>query len=375
MYFKKTHLLVTIMMVTGIICLLPSCVEEPSEKDTAVNRQPLLENLADHVILPGYEKLHQQVSLLQQTVTAFTENPNPHTLEAARSSFSATYHSWQSVAFFEFGPAFEQTLRAEMNTFPADNFSIENNVEYGDFSMTSFSTLNRRGLPAMDYFLYGVGENDDTILEKYTSDVHAQNRKDYLIAISEIMVAKVDKVYEGWLPSGENYRAEFISKDGTDVGSSIGQMINSLSQYLERFTRDAKIGIPLGKRSQGTIIPRNVEAYYSELSVSLAAENISGIRNFYLGTAGESNGIGFYSFLQDLEAGNDNMLAERILDQLDEAYTLTKAMPSPLSKAVEQNAAPVNAAHAELQKLVIIVKTELPSALGVLITYQDNDGD
>ncbi|MEB2778978.1 imelysin family protein [Algoriphagus sp. C2-6-M1] len=375
MYFKKAHYLFSILMVTGIICLLPSCVEEPLDKKITVDRQPLLVSLTDRVILPGYEKLHQQVTGLQQTAAAFTENPNPITLEATRSSFSATYLSWQSVAFFEFGPAFEQTLRAEMNTFPTDNFSIENNVESGEFSLTGFSTLNRRGLPAMDYFLYGIGENDEATLEKYTSDIYAQNRKDYLLAITDIMVAKVDEVYQGWLSSGNNYRAEFISKDGTDVGSSIGQMVNSLSQYLEQFTRDARIGIPLGKRSQGTIIARNVEAYYSGLSVSLAVKNVAGIRNFYLGTDGQSNGIGFYHFLQDLKAGNDGMLAERILDQLDLALSQTEAMPSPLSEAMDQNSSLVDAAHTELQKLVIIIKTEMPSALGVLITYQDNDGD
>ncbi len=363
-------------MVTGLIGLLPSCVDKPSETENNGARESLLVSLADQVIIPGYENLQSEVSDLDQAVEAFVAAPDPNTLEDLRESFHSTYLSWQSVAFLDFGPAFDQTLRAEINTFPADNFSIENNVESGEFSLTSFSAQNRRGLPALDYLLYGIADNDDDLLAQYTSDESAQNRKDYLLAITGIMVSKVNLVHQAWLPSGSNYRDQFISKDGTDVGSSVGLMVNSLSQYLERFTRDARVGIPLGKRSQGTIIPRNVEAYYSGVSTELVTKNVNGIKNFYLGVNGNSaDGLGFYDFLKDLEAGNDGKLADRILDQITAAEEKTGIMPSPLSEALDQNPQSIEAAHAELQKLVIIVKTEMPSALGVLITYQDNDGD
>jgi len=39
------------------------------------------------------------------------------------------------------------------------------------------------------------------------------------------------------------------------------------------------------------------------------------------------------------------------------------------------NPSVVDAAYVELQKQVVLFKTDMPSSLGVLITYQDNDGD
>ncbi|SHN35521.1 hypothetical protein SAMN04488057_1277 [Cyclobacterium lianum] len=374
MYCKQ--LFVSTLLVAGLICLLPSCVENSegeNQQDTA--RKPVLENLANNVILPGYESLHSQMTLLDQSVKNFTADPNQANLSSLRSDFENVYSQWQKVSFLEFGPAFSQTLRAEFNTFPTDNFSIDNAIESGEFSLTGFSTTNRRGLPAMEYLIYGLADTDEEIIAKYSSGTNAGNAREYLLAVSQLLLTKIDLVYNQWLPEGGNYQEEFIQKDGTDVGSSLGEMVNALSQYLERFSRDARLGIPLGKRSQGVIIPRNVEAYYSQYSVSLLQAHISGMKDFYLGKRGENDGKGFYELLQEIRAGEDEGLADRILAQFDQILSRLDQVPSPLSATIQNNPASAEAAHQELQKQVILIKTEFSSALGVLITYQDNDGD
>lgn len=376
MLCKLIYTFRSILLVTGLVGLLLSCVDNPEEKNQqTTSRKPVLENLANTVIIPGYENLHAQASLLDQSVKDFTAEPNQENLTKLREEFIGAYSAWQKVSFLEFGPAFSQTLRAELNTFPTDNFSIDNAVQTGEFSFTGFSTQNRRGLPAMDYLIYGVADTDEGILEKYTSDANAESRKEYLMTVSQLILNKVDLVYNQWLPAGGNYQQEFIQSDGTDVGSSFGEMVNALSQFLERFTRDARIGIPLGKRSQGVIILRNVEAYYSRQSIPLFQEHISGMRDFYLGKNGDQDGKGFYEFLQEIKAGEDGKLAQRILDQFDLILSRLDQVPSPLSETIRTNPAPAEAVHVELQKLVILIKTEFSSALGVLITYQDNDGD
>lgn len=365
-----------ILWVTGLFGLLLSCVDDTEEKNQqSTARKPVLENLATSVIIPGYENLYTEVAQLDQAVKDFTADPNAESLTGLRGDFMGAYAAWQKVSFLEFGPAFSETLRAEVNTFPTDNFSIDNAVQTGEFSFTGFSTQNRRGLPAMEYLIYGVGATDEGILEKYTLDANAENYKEYLLTVSQLLLNKVGLVYNQWLPSGGNYQEEFIQSDGADIGSSFGEMVNALSQYLERFTRDARIGIPLGKRSQGVKIPRNVEAYYSENSILLFREHITGMRDHYLGKSGDRDGKGFYEYLQEIKAGEDEDLGQRILDQFDLILSRLDQVPSPLSESIRTNPAPAEASHAELQKLVILIKTEFSSALGVLITYQDNDGD
>ncbi|MEX0884104.1 MAG: imelysin family protein, partial [Cyclobacteriaceae bacterium] len=236
MLCKPIYSFRSILSVTGLIGLLLSCVDNPEEKNQQSSaRKPVLENLANTVIIPGYENLHNQVSLLDQSVKDFTAELNQEKLTALREVFISAYSVWQKVSFLEFGPAFSQTLRAELNTFPTDNFSIDNAVQTGEFSFTGFSTQNRRGLPALDYLIYGIADTDEGILEKFTLGANAENRKEYLLAVSQLILDKVDLVYNQWLPAGGNYQEEFIQSDGTDVGSSFGKMVNALSQYLERF--------------------------------------------------------------------------------------------------------------------------------------------
>ena len=47
----------------------------------------------------------------------------------------------------------------------------------------------------------------------------------------------------------------------------------------------------------------------------------------------------------------------------------------PLSSEIMNNKPAVNECYSKMQQLVPYTKVDMTSALGVLITYQDNDGD
>jgi predicted lipoprotein len=373
---RFNFLFIGLLIVTGFLCLLPSCVEDEKNENYTIDRGSLLQSIADNVILPGYEKLHTDITELDASIKKFVDNPDQSTLNQTRMDFEKAYLSWQEVAFLEFGPAFTETLRANANTFPTDYFSIENAVQSGEIDLTKLSSQNKKGFPALDYFLYGLGDTDEAILEKYSTDLYAAPRIGYLTAVSKDLFDKVDQVYMGWMASGGNFRQTFIEKDGTDVGSSMGLMVNSLSEYYERITRDARIGIPLGKRSQGIIIPQNTEAYFSGISVSLATQNLNGIRNFFLGKNGQQDGEGLYDYLKAL--GNEYegvLLADALINHLEDAKSKVAEIPSPFSESVKNNPQPAETAHSQLQKTLILIKVDMASALGILISYQDNDGD
>jgi len=50
-------------------------------------------------------------------------------------------------------------------------------------------------------------------------------------------------------------------------------------------------------------------------------------------------------------------------------------LPGTLGNDIIYNKPMVQETYQELQKLVPLIKVDMTSALGVLITYQDNDGD
>lgn len=350
--------------------------DETGSVTPGFDRQEMLANLADHMIIPSYDSLDRAVFALGGAVEGFIAAPDITKLTQTKMVFEKAYHTWQRAAFWEFGPAFDILLMSSANSFPADRANIDNNISSGSYDLNTISGQDEKGFPAIDYLLNGIADTDAGVVDMFTTDANAEHRKAYLLAVSDDIKTRVQGVVAGWSTSGDNYREAFIERDGTDVGSSIGLMVNELNKFFERETRDKKIGIPLGKRSQGIAIPANVEAGYSDISISLASENLEAIYDFYMGKGAEADGLSFYEYLEALNAQyNGGLLADAIKDQFKVAIKEVGEIPSPYDETVETNPAPAEEAYLELQKLVILLKADMPSALGVLVTYQDNDGD
>jgi hypothetical protein len=139
------------------------------------------------------------------------------------------------------------------------------------------------------------------------------------------------------------------------------------------------LGIPLGLIPVGVtspVLPKEVEAYYSGISAQLALAQLKAVQGIFLGNSGKGNGLGLATYLINAGAKYKGGL---LSDTIKAAFTLDvtdlQAVPDPLSQTIQTNPAPVQAAFAVSQQLVALLKTDMPSALGVLITYGDNDGD
>lgn len=370
---------ITKTLLTGIasavILLMPSCVTSENEEETlSLDQGPYLEDIADDYIIPAYSRFLESSISLQKEVNSFTEQPSSSTYTSLPETLMDAYYEWEAIGFLDFGPAFTHTLRANINTFPTDNFAIEIAIESGEIDLDKISSYNKKGLPAMDYLINGAAAEE--VIGNFTTDPFAENRKKYLLALAQDIVDRSNLVSQAWSFDGGNFRGTFIGNKGTAVGSSFGLMVNSLSQYLESFTRDARIGIPLGKRSQGVPIPKSVEGYYSQNSIALASSHINGLKRYYLLGTSSNHGMGLYDYVKSTKASyGEELLADAILNQFDEALTKVEAIKLPLEQAITEEYDLVNEAHTALQKLVVMTKVEMSSALGILISYQDNDGD
>ncbi len=373
---RKTNLiLLPILLLTiGFVVSCGNDDEGPTTPD-GFDRKAMLENIGQNIILPGYQRLQGSVWDLQTAVEAFVDNPSAGTLSEARSKFNDAYLKWQAVSFYEIGEAEKVFLRGSYNTFPANTITINSNISSGSYNLDAVSNIDAVGLPTIDYLLNGIGDNDDDIIAAFTGDADAGNRGTYLKDLLAAMKTKIDQVHGNWPADQGNFIGSFVAADGTDVGSSLGMLVNALNFHYERFTRDNKIGKPLGIRSLGIPIPANVEARYSGQSIALAVANLEAIRDFYLGQ-GEQDGLGLHDNLLALESKyEDRLLGNAIKEQMDLAISKVQAIPEPFADTVENNPDPANDAYQELQKLLVLIKADMPSALGVLITYQDNDGD
>lgn len=339
------------------------------------DRKPLLENWAHQLMIPAYDTLAKHTAQLQEVATDFVEAPDATSLSSLRAAWRNAYQVYQHVAFYNLGPAEEQLLNQTLNTFPATKNDIEDNVSSGTYDLATISNYDAKGFPALDYLLYGLAEDEADVLAYYTTDENASHRRQYLLDVVEDIDVHSKLVLEAWQETGGNYVATFVSRTGVDAGGAVSMLINAMVQYLERDLRDAKIGIPLGVRSLNVPIPANCEARYGQQSVALASASIKTLQNIYTGT-GELNSIGLDDYLVAINARyQGTSLDEAIREQLSLAITKIGAIPEPLEETVMNNQTPPTEAYQALQKLTLLLKADMTSSLGILVTYQDNDGD
>ena len=345
--------------------------DSDSEPNTG-DREAMLRNIGQNVILPNYQAFSQKAQNLKQATQAFRDQVNKENLEAVRSDFKATYKAWQRVKPYNFGPAQQAALRLNLNTFPVDTQAVEQRVSESNLEWGPYDN-DTKGLPTLDYLLYQP-QNPDKAIALYKGS-EGRKRLSYLKAVVANVASKAQKVYQRWKPAGGDHLSTFQNATGNDKGSSLGLIVNQLNFDFETI-KDEKLGIPAGKKSMGNTFPKKVEAYYSGMSIPLMKANLQAIENLFLGRHGEANGPGLDDRLDATNAERDGQaLSEVITSQFNKIDQTINNIPRPLPAAIKQDHPKIDEAFTAIKRQVVFLKTDMPAALGVRITYQDNDGD
>lgn len=354
-----------------ILVFLSSCEKTNEDPSNSFDRGPMLDNMGSLVIIPSCEVAKDAADDLRNAAEDFGSQTDMANLEALQQAFKNAYIAFQKVSAYDFGPSKNVALRGSLNTFPADVAKIDNAIMSGSWNLDQLQFADAKGYPALDLLLFGA--DNATVLDAFINQPNAASRLAFLDDICAEIYAKTEAVYNGWIPTGGNYLNQFTNAKGTDVGSGTGLMVNALNQHFERNLRDGKIGIPAGIRSLGIAIPEKCEAYYGGFSLQLAIENMRAIERMYNGNSLENTvGIGLDNHLVGINAVD---LDNRIKAQIEAVIQALQGLSDPLSENITNNQGQVEAAYAELQKLVVLFKVDMPSRLGILITYQDSDGD
>lgn len=322
-------------------------------------KSEMLVNYADNVIIPAYTNLQTKLGLLETSINAFIAAPSVATQTTVKGSFKDAYLSFEGVSAAYFGPAAAVLLNNYINTFPAVPAKIEAGIQSGTYNFTiPVASDSIQGFPALDYLLFSADA-----VQKF-ADAGAANRKKYAQDVIGRIKSLVANTLGQWNGA---YHHTFINSLKTDVGSSIGSLVNQLAFEMDAM-KGPRIGWPFGKQSNGIVFADKCEGYYAGITGELAVANLTSLKNYFTGGGGK--GIDDYLILL-----KKNQLNTDVLAQFDVALNALKAIPAPMSAAFTNNATLVEAAYKEVQKLLTLIKTDVASATAVQITYMDNDGD
>jgi uncharacterized protein len=371
---KLTLILILFLFAVLLVDCKKKNILEEAELEVSFDKSGMLSNYSNNLIVPNFQLAKQALDSFAISYNDFIQNKTVVNLLATRQKFNRAYHQYQLVSLFEFGPSENEIIRASFNTYPTDTLQINANIIAGTYNLGLASNIDAKGLPALDYLLYGKNISDLTLVSLFDTDLNAPNRIAYFNACLSEMQTKLNTVFNEW---NSGYKNSFNSNTGSEIGSSLGLLINQLNYEVD-LIKNGKLGIPLGKRSLGIQLPEKCEAYYANnMSISLAKACLSTIENVYLGRSiTGTDGLGLDDYLDALKAQhNSGTLNNAIKNQFAVAKSKLALVNEPLSNAVINDATAVEAAYTEMVKLLVLLKTDMPSAMGIVITYQDGDGD
>ena len=343
------------------------------EQQTEFDRLSMLTFWADNIIIPSINSFYVELNSLNEYASSFTSNPNPSTLTQLRDQWLTTYKKWQHIEMFDIGVAEEIYFKNRMNIFPANVEKIENNISNLEFNLDDSVNFASQGFNAFDYLLFGIAQDDDEIIAKYSDS--SQNYDSYMVAITSKMIELTISVKSEWEGS---YRDSFVVSTENTATSSINIMLNNFVFYFEKGYRANKFGIPAGVFSGGPL-PDRIEAYNGEIySQILALEATTAIENFFNGIAyGDPNstGLSIKNYLDFIEFDVSDKLSARINNQLQAGKNKINELNTNFKIQIKENNHEILLTYDAIQSTVILLKVDMLQKLNVSVDYADADGD
>ena len=340
---------------------------------TSFDHKGMLINWADNIIIPAITDFQNSLIQLQETANTFTNDPAVENLTSLREIWLTSYSKWQYVEMFDIGVAEEIYFKNRMNLYPVNTGKVEDNISNQNYDLEISSNFSSQGFSTIDYLLFGIDDNDDNIISKY-SDTNL-NYGTYLRDIVDKMVDLTNQVKAQWESS---YRESFIESIDNTATSSINLIVNDFIFYFEKGYRANKFGIPAGVFS-GNPLPDRIESYYGEkYSKILALEAGNAIDQFFNGNNyldSSEIGLSLNQYLDYLEDDVENKLSEKINNQLKIAKDKILELNDNFKTQIEDNNNQMLATYDAIQKTVVLLKVDMLQKLNISVDYADADGD
>ena len=394
----------TLFVAAAAGLLLVSC--GPPE---TFNREQMLRDTADQVILSTHETLTERTGALTSAVETLCEGERASDeLDAARTawrelqgplkeirswSFNMSPYAGSSFGVYAYRVDQEGTWSDNIEAVIAgDETYREDRLADGDedpddpFVGRDDKTIdksfiadqdyhrNAKGYPAVEYLLFG--EKDGTAMgELYASGENADRRCDYLMAADAHAAETFGAYVDAWARDGGNFAGRFDSPspddmEWTTVQDSIDAMVSQMVFVAKQRISNDLLGGPLGKNADnadGSPKPEAVSSPYANASVDQISSTLDGLEKLYAGAGGQS--------LADYTKFRKPKVHDLVRTRIAEARSAVEAIPTPLSEAVEEDTAKVEAAQEAVDELVAVIEADLKTTLGASTTRVVVDTD
>ena len=367
----------TLIFTLIFTVLFTSCIKEPETNGANLiddfERKDMLENLADNYIMPGYQNYVSKINDLEQSVLAFETSLTQSDYESILLEYKKGLNAWQAISFLEFGPAENIILRGQSNVYPIDTTLVQSNITNGAYNLASAGNYSAKGWQSLDYLLY-FQQNATASTTFFANNPQAI---EYLKSVVIDLKNNAEYVNNSW----STYRTTFVNNNANNAnGSAVSDMTNAVVAHYETFVRKGKVGLPVGAFNgfSQKPMPQNVEGLYQNAQLEYSNTVMTYFKRFlngqsFDGTKDELGLLDYANFVGATVDGKEISIA--VNAQVERILIANDNVIGAWSDMVQQNPPVSNDIYLEYQKLTPLIKVDLTSALGIIITYQDNDGD
>jgi predicted lipoprotein len=365
------------------------------------DRQAMVANLAEQILLPTYEAFAARAAELGPAVDAHCAalggKGEAAARTAAQDAWRAAMLEWQAAEVMLLGPAAmdDSALRDVIYSWPVtstcavDRAVMERHPDPDAYELSG-QLSNRRGLPALEHVLFSTSlehtcpaASPPEGWEALAEAERARARCGFAQAAAADLAAQADAVAAGWRADGGNYVGQLASagESGSDVDTpqEAANLISDAMFYIDTETKDMKLGEPAGiaDNSCGAVeepCAAELESRLSAHSKENVVRNLEAFRMLYTGDRPPAGGgLGFDDFLAGLGAGD---VAEQMGADIDAAIAAAGGIPGTLEEALAADRESVVTAYGSVKTVTDTLKSQFLTVLGLDIpdgAAGDND--
>lgn len=345
-------------------CALLGCGDEVAPYD----RNAMLTAVAERVVLPTHELFAQRAEAFARQSEALCGGGaiSAAALEQTRGAWWSAREAMERGEAFGVGPWRTAGLGALLDRWPTDAVEIDALLAgEGTLDAGLLPTLgaNKRGFPALEYLLWAD--------EGMWAGEGAGRRCELVVTLARDVEALAASQLEGWRGAGGF--AEQLGQAGRVAGmykdpqEALGELVNVAIGELEMIV-SGQLAKPLGRDNGGTPVLEQAECWRSGRSLDAVRANLEGARLLYEGAEGS---VGLGDMVARRNAGADRRLREAFVV----AFAALDAVPTGLEEGLEEAPEALGALQEAVRVVLRLWKTEVVGALGVTLTFNDNDGD
>jgi predicted lipoprotein len=353
------------LIVLYILFLAFACNSEQDETSPSFNIKGLLTDVTNQQILPAVSSFVNASTNLNTAVDTYTLQTTEANLIIVQNRWQQAALTYSQIYAFNIGEVRNQFMHQALYNWPTLPNAIENVlINNNDISEGLVSSLSPqiKTLSGLEYLLFS---ND--LSSTNTAFSSSEKRRNYLKFVALELQTQSERLEDIW-GTTQNYADIFINSNATGIQGSFNKLYNGLYNTIDT-GKITKIGKPAGLENSQNTNPELTQAYFSAYSLTLLKQNLISIEQTYFNT----EGLGINDYVEFITGNMELNIA--IAETIQSTQNAIDTIPVPLFDAITSHPNEVALLHQELECLGILFSVDVRSALSIIITSTDNDGD